>query len=199
MTKIVAKNSENEYPKVPTGVHNARCIRVIDLGTQRNDYQGQITWKRQALIIWELPQQLSNDVPMTISKFYTLSLHEKSNLSMDLVSWRGRPFTETEKKGFDITKLIGITCQLNVMHNEKGKEKISSVMPLGKDGKIEDQILPSISFSIDDFQKGQRESFNQLSEGIRKMILRSKELDGIDTSDLGDEGNGNDLGKVPFK
>tara|TARA_R100001594_G_scaffold49740_1_gene82749 strand:- start:2852 stop:3448 length:597 start_codon:yes stop_codon:yes gene_type:complete len=198
MTKIVAKNSENEYPKVPTGVHNARCIRVIDLGTQRNDYQGQITWKRQALIIWELPQQLSNDVPMTISKFYTLSLHEKSNLSMDLVSWRGRPFTETEKKGFDITKLIGITCQLNVMHNEKGKEKISSVMPLGKDGKIEDQILPSISFSIDDFQKGQRESFNQLSEGIRKMILRSKELDGIDTSDLGDEGNGNDLGKVPF-
>tara|TARA_R100000458_G_C8259909_1_gene235506 strand:+ start:499 stop:1095 length:597 start_codon:yes stop_codon:yes gene_type:complete len=198
MTKIVAKNSENEYPKVPTGVHNARCIRVIDLGTQRNDYQGQITWKRQALIIWELPQQLSNDVPMTISKFYTLSLHEKSNLSMDLVSWRGRPFTETEKKGFDITKLIGIPCQLNVMHNEKGKEKISSVMPLGKDGKIEDQILPSISFSIDDFQKGQRESFNQLSEGIRKMILRSKELDGIDTSDLGDEGNGNDLGKVPF-
>ena len=198
MTKIVAKNSENEYPKVPTGVHNARCIRVIDLGTQRNDYQGQITWKRQALIIWELPQQLSNDVPMTISKFYTLSLHEKSNLSMDLVSWRGRPFTETEKKGFDITKLIGITCQLNVMHNEKGKEKISSVMPLGKDGKIEDQILPSISFSIDDFQKGQRESFNQLSEGIRKMILRSKELDGIDTSDLGDEGNGNDLGKDPF-
>ena len=198
MTKIVAKNSENEYPKVPTGVHNARCIRVIDLGTQRNDYQGQITWKRQALIIWELPQQLCNDVPMTISKFYTLSLHEKSNLSMDLVSWRGRPFTETEKKGFDITKLIGIPCQLNVMHNEKGKEKISSVMPLGKDGKIEDQILPSISFSIDDFQKGQRESFNQLSEGIRKMILRSKELDGIDTSDLGDEGNGNDLGKVPF-
>ena len=198
MTKIVAKNSENEYPKVPTGVHNARCIRVIDLGTQRNDYQGQITWKRQALIIWELPQQLSNDVPMTISKFYTLSLHEKSNLSMDLVSWRGRPFTETEKNGFDITKLIGIPCQLNVMHNEKGKEKVSSVMPLSKDGKIEDQILPSISFSIDDFQKGQRESFNQLSEGIRKMILRSKELDGIDTSDLGDEGNGNDLGKVPF-
>ena len=27
------------------------------------------------------------------------------------------------------------------------------------------------------------------------MILRSKELDGIDTSDLGDEGNGNDLGE----
>lgn len=198
MTTIVATQGTNEFPKVPTGVHNARCVRVIDLGTQRNDYGGNITYKRQVLIIWEVPDQMANDVPMTISKFYTLSLHEKSNLGMDLVSWRGRPFTEQEKQGFDITKLIGIPCQINVMHNDSGKEKISSVMPLGKDTKIHEQHHESISFSIDDFQKGQREQFNKLSEGIRKMILRSKELDGIDTSDLGDEGNGNDLGKVPF-
>lgn len=198
MTTIVATQGTNEFPKVPTGVHNARCVRVIDLGTQRNDYGGNITYKRQVLIIWEVPDQMSNDQPMTISKFYTLSLHEKSNLGMDLVSWRGRPFTEQEKQGFDITKLIGVPCQINVMHNDSGKEKISSVMPLGKDTKIHEQHHESISFSIDDFQKGQREQFNKLSEGIRKMILRSKELDGIDTSDLGDEGNGNDLGKVPF-
>ena len=198
MTTIVATQGTNEFPKVPTGVHNARCVRVIDLGTQRNDYGGNITYKRQVLIIWEVPDQMSNDQPMTISKFYTLSLHEKSNLGMDLVSWRGRPFTEQEKQGFDITKLIGVPCQINVMHNDNGKEKVSSVMPLGKDTKIHEQHHESISFSIDDFQKGQREQFNKLSEGIRKMILRSKELDGIDTSDLGDEGNGNDLGKVPF-
>ncbi len=198
MTTIVATQGTNEFPKVPTGVHNARCVRVIDLGTQRNDYGGNITYKRQVLIIWEVPDQMANDVPMTISKFYTLSLHEKSNLGMDLVSWRGRPFTEQEKQGFDITKLIGVPCQINVMHNDNGKEKVSSVMPLGKDTKIHEQHHESISFSIDDFQKGQREQFNKLSEGIRKMILRSKELDGIDTSDLGDEGNGNDLGKVPF-
>jgi|TARA_R100001463_G_scaffold29632_2_gene67421 hypothetical protein len=198
MTTIVATTGTNEYPKVPTGVHNARCVRVIDLGTQRSDYGGNITFKRQVLIIWEVPDQMSNDQPMTISKFYTLSLHEKSNLGMDLTSWRGRPFTEQEKEGFDITKLIGVPCQINVMHNDSGKEKVSSVMPLGKDTNIHEQYHESISFSIDDFQKGQREQFNKLSEGIRKMILRSKELDGIDTSDIGDEGNGNDLGKVPF-
>ena len=198
MTTIVATTGASEYPKVPTGVHNARCVRVIDLGTQRNDYGGNITYKRQVLIIWEIPDQITNDQPMTISKFYTLSLHEKANLGMDLVSWRGRPFTEQEKQGFDITKLLGITCQINVMHNDSGKEKVSSVMPLGKDTNIHEQYHESISFSIDDFQKGQREQFNKLSEGIRKMILRSKELDGIDTSDIGDEGNGNDLGKVPF-
>jgi len=30
------------------------------------------------------------------------------------------------------------------------------------------------------------------------MILRSKELDGIDQTDNGDEGNDNDLGSIPF-
>jgi|TARA_R110002033_G_scaffold131293_1_gene171499 hypothetical protein len=198
MTTIIAKTSEQTYPKVPIGVHKARCIKVIDLGTQKQDFKGDVSWKRQALVIWELPEQLSNDLPMTISKFYSLTLHEKSNLGQDLVSWRGRPFTETEKAGFNITKLIGQTCQVQVMHKDNGKEKISNIIPLPKDMKINEQYHPSVSFSIDDFQKGQKESFNQLSEGIRNMILRSKELDGLDQSDNGDEGNGNNIGEVPF-
>lgn len=195
---IIAKSAETSYPKVPIGVHKARCVKVIDLGTQRQEYNGEISWKRQILVIWELPEELNNDQPMTISKFYTLSLHEKSNLGKDLTSWRGRPFTETEKQGFDVTKLIGVTCQVNVMHKDNGKEDISSIMPLGKDDKIAEQFNPSVSFDIGDYQKGQKETFNQLSEGIRRMILRSKELDGIDQTDNGDEGNDNDLGGVPF-
>jgi hypothetical protein len=198
MTIIAKSGGEQSYPKVPIGVHKARCIKVIDLGTQRQEYSGEISWKRQILVIWELPEELNNDQPMTISKFYTLSLHEKANLGMDLTSWRGRPFTETEKQGFDVTNLISVPCQLNVMHKDNGKEHISSIMPLGKDGKIAEQFNPSVSFDIDEFQKGQKETFNQLSEGIRKMILRSKELDGIDQTDNGDEGNDNDLGSIPF-
>ena len=195
---IIAKSAETSYPKVPIGVHKACCVKVIDLGTQKQEYGGEISWKRQILVIWELPEELNNDQPMTISKFYTLSLHEKSNLGKDLTSWRGRPFTETEKQGFDVEKLIGITCQVNVMHKDNGKEDISSIMPLGKDDKIAEQFNPSVSFDIGDYQKGQKETFNQLSEGIRRMILRSKELDGIDQTDNGDEGNDNDLGGVPF-
>jgi len=195
---IIAKSAETSYPKVPIGVHKARCVKVIDLGTQKQEYAGEISWKRQILVIWELPEELNNDQPMTISKFYNLSLNEKSNLGIDLTSWRGRPFTETEKQGFDVTKLIGVTCQVNVMHKDNGKEHISSIMPLGKDDKIAEQFNPSVSFDIDNYQKGQKETFNQLSEGIRRMILRSKELDGIDQTDNGDEGNDNDLGGVPF-
>ena len=48
---------------------------------------------------------------------------------------------------------------------------------------------------------GQKEVFNQLSEGIRNIILRSKELEGLEHKDNGDENNGsNTVGQdpVPF-
>ena len=200
---IVAKGGEksSSFPSVSVGVHKARCIKVIDLGTQKNEFEGNITWKRQALVIWEVPDQTNEtSEPLTISRFYTLSLHEKSNLGIDLTSWRGRPFSETEKKGFDISKLIGHTCLLNVIQGNKNN-KIGSVMPLPKGDKIAEQYHTSVVFDLEKYQKGQKEIFNQLSEGIRNIILRSKELEGLEHKDNGDDNNGSStVGQdpVPF-
>ena len=189
---IVAKGGEksSSFPSVSVGVHKSRCIKVIDLGTQKNEFEGNITWKRQILVIWEVPEQTSEtSEPLTISKFYTLSLHEKSNLGIDLTSWRGRPFSETEKKGFDISKLIGHTCLLNVIQGNKNN-KIGSIMPLPKGDKIAEQYHTGVVFDLEKYQKGQKEVFNQLSEGIRNIILRSKELEGLEHKDNGDDNNG---------
>lgn len=203
MTSIIAKSGSDtpRYPSVSAGVHKARCIKVIELGTQKNDYQGQISWKRTVLLIWEVPEELDGEgKAMTISKFYNLSLHEKSTLSHDLTSWRGRAFTETEKQSFDVSKLCGVPCTLNVIE-KNGKARISSVMPLAKGDKVAEQVYPSVMFSITDFQEGKKEVFNQLSEGIRNMILRSRELQDMN-QDLGDGGNGSDLNvgdeAIPF-
>ena len=201
MTSIIANggNDTPSYPTVSVGVHKARCVRVIDLGTQQNDYQGQISWKRQVMLIWEVPSETDNKgEPLTISKFYTLSLNEKANLANDLVSWRGRPFTETEKKAFDISKVAGKPCSINVILNQNGKPKVSTVMPIGKNDEIAQQFYPNMVFSITDFQEKKMEVFNQLPEGIRNIILKSKELEGTEKQDLGDENNAQDLGDIPF-
>lgn len=201
MTSIIANggNDTPSYPTVSVGVHKARCVRVIDLGTQQNDYQGQISWKRQVMLIWEVPSETDNKgEPLTISKFYTLSLNEKANLANDLVSWRGRPFTETEKKAFDISKVAGKPCSINVILNQNGKPKVSTVMPIGKNDEIAQQFHPNMVFSISDFQEKKMEVFNQLPEGIRNIILKSKELEGTEKQDLGDENNAQDLGDIPF-
>ena len=201
MTSIIANggNDTPSYPTVSVGVHKARCVRVIDLGTQQNDYQGQISLKRQVMLIWEVPSETDNKgEPLTISKFYTLSLNEKANLANDLVSWRGRPFTETEKKAFDISKVAGKPCSINVILNQNGKPKVSTVMPIGKNDEIAQQFHPNMVFSITDFQEKKMEVFNQLPEGIRNIILKSKELEGTEKQDLGDENNAQDLGDIPF-
>ena len=201
MTSIIANggNDTPSYPTVSVGVHKARCVRVIDLGTQQNDYQGQISWKRQVMLIWEVPSETNNKgEPLTISKFYTLSLNEKANLANDLVSWRGRPFTETEKKAFDISKVAGKPCSINVILNQNGKPKVSTVMPIGKNDEIAQQFHPNMVFSITDFQEKKMEVFNQLPDGIRNIILKSKELEGTEKQDLGDENNAQDLGDIPF-
>tara|TARA_Y100000361_G_scaffold152350_2_gene171606 strand:+ start:578 stop:1183 length:606 start_codon:yes stop_codon:yes gene_type:complete len=199
---IVATTNDGgmAYPQVSSGVHKARCVRVIDLGTQRQEYSGEVSWKRQVMLIWEVPEQDNmNGEPLTISKFYTLSLHEKSNLGADLSSWRGRAFTETEKQGFDISKLAGVPCLLNVVEGKNGKPRITSIIPASNPEEIPPQYYETVVFSVPEYQQGKTEEFNKLSEGIRRMVLRSKELEGTNT-DMGDGNNGIDLGEdvVPF-
>jgi hypothetical protein len=199
---IVATTNDGNggYAQVPAGVHKARCVKIIDLGTQRQEFSGEVSWKRQVMLIWEIPgQDNMNGEPMTISKFYTLSLHEKSNLGADLTSWRGRAFTETEKQGFDISNLKGVACMLNVLEGNNGKSKISGIMPLAKGDDMPDQYNDSLVFSVDEYQQGNKEAFNQLSDGIRRMVMRCKELEGNDI-DMGDGNNGVELGSddVPF-
>ena len=198
MSIIATTSSSDKFVGVSTGVHKARCVRMIDLGTQRSEYQGEVSWKRQILVSWEVPSELSNSgEPLLISKFYTLSLHEKSNLGKDLTAWRGRAFTELEKQQFDITALLGVPCMLNIVESRNGNTKVGSVMPLPKNDTLEPQFHENLQFSIDDFENGANEAFMARSEGIRNIILRSKELENMNT-DLGDENNGADIGDVPF-
>jgi len=198
---IVATASEGNtsFPQIPVGMHNARCVRVIDLGTQKQEFSGEVSYKRQVLVIWEVPEQVHNDEPMTISKFYTLSLHEKSNLGADLSSWRSRAFTEQEKKGFDLINVLGVPCTLNVIEGNNGRSKVANVLPLASKEELAEQYHEDVYFEIEDYQTGNRETFNQLSEGIRNIILRSKELEGTSV-DMGDENNSASLGDeaVPF-
>ena len=61
-------------------------------------------------------------------------------------------------------------------------------MPLPKGDDMAEQYHTSVIFSVDDYQKGNRDAFNQLADGIRAIILRSSEL--ADSQDMGDEHNG---------
>ncbi len=144
---IIAKDNRDEnFEPMPLGMQQAVCAFVEDIGTQEGSYFGKPTRNHQIIICWELEEKMTKGdnegKPFMISKFYTLSLNEKANLCKDLESWRGKGFSAEEKAGFDVEKLIGANCFLNIIEVDKqdGSKRpaIASINPITKNmDKIE--------------------------------------------------------------
>ena len=169
------------YEQPPIGTHVARCIKVIDLGTQRGEYQGKATIKRQLIIGWELPNELMTEgdhagKPFGVSKFYTASLNEKATLRADLANWRGRDFTPQELSGFDPKNVLGKCCMVSLTLNDKQKTRVTGVMALPKGMQVPDAVNPLVYFSLDDFDI---RVYDTLPEGFKKMISASPEYQQI--------------------
>ena len=100
MSFIASDSGGNgNYKRVPPGAYIGRCYSLIDLGTQLTSGQYGEKLQHKIRIGWELfgedenGEALTIDVdgktmPMTISKSYTVSLHEKAGLRKDLAAWR---------------------------------------------------------------------------------------------------------------
>jgi len=113
-------SSKTKSDPVPAGTHHAVCYGVIAVGTQPSE---KFTPRPKIIVCFEIPSERitikDQDLPRGISKRYTLSLNEKSNLRKDLQSWRGKPFTPTELDGFDVSKVIGSNCLITVLHSDR--------------------------------------------------------------------------------
>ena len=180
---IMAESKGGDFVQAPVGSHAARCFQIIDLGHQRNEFENEVKIQHQVLVSWELPNldKLDDGSPMSISKFYTLSLHDKANLAKDLVSWRGRAFTDEEKSGFDITNLLGVQCMLSIV-DKNGKSRVGSVVGVPQGMSVPDAINQNIIFEMPAYRDGDSSVFDSLSEGLQGLILKSEDLKERDTS-----------------
>lgn len=171
------KANESKWKQPEVGNWPATCIRIIDLGTQQREYQGDISYRRQSLIVWEIDGQADdNGQPITISKAYTASLGEKANLRKDLESWRGRPFTPSELAGFDVKNLLGKTCLLNLIkvQGQKGEKVVISAvgaLPKGMPAPAA-PVHTQYIYSLDNHDQS---IWNELSDGLKGWINRSRE------------------------
>lgn len=175
---IISDSGNGNFEQAPIGTHMARCVKLIDIGTQKGDYQGQVNFKRQIIVGWELCNELMQTgeyagQPFTLSKFYTASLSEKATLRQHLKNWRGRDFTDEELKAFDLKNILGKPCMLSVIPKEKdGKSIIGGVMALPKGMQVPEAVNPLVYFSLDAFDQF---TFDKLSDGYKKMITVSPE------------------------
>ena len=172
-----AKSGSTSTP-APAGTHIARCVQVIDLGTQVDDGQFGRKIQPKLRLTWELPNELhvfkeeNGEEPFVVGKEYTLNLGDKSNLRKDLESWRGRPFTAEELEGFDVSKLLGAACMLNIIHKNKKDgsgvfANIAGISPMMKGVKCPPAILALLCYDV---TMGKNDVYAKIPEWLRKKI-----------------------------
>ena len=178
------KGGGEGFKPAPAGSHIARCYMVVDVGTHHNPMFDN--YRHQWMVGFELPNEpprkwkdkdgVEQERTETVGKFYTASLSEKANLRKDLESWRGRPFTEDELKGFAPRNILGKPCMLNVVHKTKQngelKAEIAAIMPLTRGMTCPPAIMGEIFY---DLAAHEDILFNLLPKGLREMIRRSEE------------------------
>lgn len=132
---LLASEPRSLYQPAPAGLQQAVCCDVIDLGENVNQFNGKM--QRKCRIVWQ-SEHLNDALGLRyeISQMYTLSLHEKSGLRKHLQAWRGKAFSAEELAGFDLEKLIGANCQVQIEHklgaNGKTYANVTAIVPMGR-------------------------------------------------------------------
>jgi hypothetical protein len=178
---------KSNFESVPSGMHLARCYRIIDLGTQKSEYMGQVKYLHKIMLGWEIhgtnddgtPLKMRDGRPFAIFKNYTLSWSEKATLRGDLQSWRGKPFTQEEMRRFDLKTVLNAWCMLNVIERA-GQDgnmyvNVSGVTPVPsmiKKNGLPEPINKNELFNLTDPDMGM---FDTFSENLKKKIQSSPE------------------------
>ena len=111
---IIVKDNQREYSPAPEGLHLATCIDAIDRGVQPSQYGDRHVVELRWILEAVDPQ---TSMPYMVVARYTSSLGSKSRLRAMLESWRTKKFSPAELQGFDLEKLVGCACQVQIVHN----------------------------------------------------------------------------------
>jgi len=196
---VVTGNNESKREIVPSGTHIARCYSMIHIGTVEWEWNGETKYTNKIRITFELPHEMrefsGEQKPMVISKEYTMSLHEKSNLRRDLEGWRGQSFSGQELSSFDITDVLGSSCNVSIIHktSKSGNEfaQIGSISSMTKGSECPEQFNENFVFNYyDNFDEEWLETQPQwVQDQIKgtdeyKSKMKQKELDDTPKNDI---------------
>lgn len=181
MSIILKEGTTKIKELVPAGTHIGRCYQMVHVGKVEWEWNGEQKVGDKVRLTFELPHETrmfdGEEKPMVITKEYTISLHEKSNLRKDLESWRGAEFTPAELRGFDLVKLLGQPCNVTVMQKTaKTGNEYACIVGLGKLTKgveCPEQFNPSFVFDYkENFNK---EWVEKQPDFIKDMIMGTED------------------------
>lgn len=170
------KIKDRAKPKVPpveAGVYMAVCIGFVDLGEQYSEKFKSYSYK--GMYIWELPGETieidGEQKPRQLSKEFTISASNKSNLRKFIETWNSKSYSDEEFMEFDVFEQVGKPCQLNVVLNEtKEYANVDNLMPIPKGFPAPTTATEHIKWDMDAWNDA---VFEKLPEWIQEKIKKS--------------------------
>jgi hypothetical protein len=145
--RVPKSSSEGSFIPCPAGVHAAICVDVVDLGMVDTGFPDPKTNVTRVVpkirIVWQVAKKMDSGISFMVQSRYTLSFNEyqgkQSNLLRDVTAW-GVDLMDLidDTNEYDVERLIGKTCLLNVVHKVGEKTtfaNVASLMPL-PDGMV---------------------------------------------------------------
>ena len=110
MALTISESQKMERKLPEAGATVGMLFSLVDLGTQKQTWDGEEKWMGKVRLSFELPDQLDEyevvengkttkvQKPMIVSIEQTRSLGEKASLRKLLEQWRGQTFTAADRK-----------------------------------------------------------------------------------------------------
>ena len=182
------KTIERQLPEAGSSV--GVLFSLVDLGTQKTNWDGEEKWQPKLRLAFELPDQVIEGEetvngkttkvtkPMVVSIELTRSLGERATLRKMLETWRGAAFTSKELASFSLKNLLGKATLLTLVHKTSAAGRdycaIQGMAKLPKAMKAPATTQnATIFYEIEDAKGGQ---FNELPEWLQEKIASSKEF-----------------------
>jgi hypothetical protein len=131
----------------PEGVWRAVCVDEYSMGEKDTKF-GKKTFVQLVFEVEELNPKADNRPYLVFARFGQ-TLGRGSKLKTLLELWRGQKFTpEDIKNGFDLDKIVGAPCNLQIVHNVQDDgtiwANIGGIMPMKKG---EERLKPSGTYT----------------------------------------------------
>jgi hypothetical protein len=171
-----------DFQKATPGTHMSICYQIIDLGTQKTTFQGEVKQQRKIMLGFELQDEFMDDGrPLMVSSRYTLSGFKNAMLRKHLESWRAKAYTDDEFAAFDISKLLGVPAMLTLTQSDDEKYVNITSISLPPKGTKMKPLVNEKRLLILDNEQFSREVFDSLHEKLQATIASSPEYQAINS------------------
>lgn len=166
------EGSERILPE--EGIHNARMIRFIELGTQETEFgeKFKVSASYELVDTSAVFNEDNGEQNFVVHKKYNRSLHKRSDLGKDIRAIVGKKFPE--KGDFEMDSVLDLPCQVEIEHSEDGQyANVKRVLPPPLKGKVSKSENDVVSLYLD--ENFDEDVFDKLHDKVRETIEKSPE------------------------